>query len=45
MPEALGIAMQGTAGIYRSINVLLRADLTPWVADRPAALYSSSSRG
>ena len=39
MPEALGIAMQGTAGIYRSINVLLRADLTPWVADRPAALY------
>jgi putative polyketide hydroxylase len=39
VPEALGIAMQGTAGIYRSINVLLRADLTPWVADRPAALY------
>ena len=37
--EALGIAMQGTAGLYRSINVLLRADLTPWVADRPAALY------
>jgi putative polyketide hydroxylase len=37
--ETLGIAMRGNAGIYRSINVLLRADLTPWVADRPAALY------
>src|SRR5262249_50232094 len=37
--ESLGIAMHGNAGIYRSINVLLNADLTPWVADRPAALY------
>jgi 2-polyprenyl-6-methoxyphenol hydroxylase-like FAD-dependent oxidoreductase len=37
--EALGIAMQGTPGLYRSINVLLNADLTRWVADRPAALY------
>jgi putative polyketide hydroxylase len=37
--EALGIGMQGTAALYRSINVLLRADLTPWVADRPASLY------
>jgi len=37
--ETLGIAMRGTAGIYRSINVLLNADLTPWTADRPAALY------
>jgi 2-polyprenyl-6-methoxyphenol hydroxylase-like FAD-dependent oxidoreductase len=37
--EALGIPMRGTPGLYRSINVLLRADLTPWVADRPAALY------
>jgi putative polyketide hydroxylase len=37
--EALGIAMHGNAGIYRSINVLLNADLTRWVADRPAALY------
>ena len=37
--EALGIPMQGTAALYRSINVLLRADLTPWVAGRPAALY------
>lgn len=31
--------MRGNPGIYRSINVLFRADLTPWVADRPAALY------
>ena len=37
--EALGIAMRGKAGIYRSINILLNADLTRWVADRPAALY------
>src|SRR5690349_16022156 len=37
--ESLGIAMRGNAGIYRSINILLHADLTPWVADRPAALY------
>jgi hypothetical protein len=33
--EALGIAMHGTPGLYRSLNVLLRADLTPWTADRP----------
>jgi 2-polyprenyl-6-methoxyphenol hydroxylase-like FAD-dependent oxidoreductase len=37
--ESLGIAMRGNAGLYRSINILLHADLTPWVADRPAALY------
>lgn len=37
--EALGIAMRGTPGIYRSINVLRHADLTPLVADRAAALY------
>ena len=37
--ESLGIAMHGNAGIYRSINILLHADLTRWVADRPAALY------
>ena len=37
--DALGIGMTGRAGLYRSINLLLRADLTPWVADRPAALY------
>jgi putative polyketide hydroxylase len=37
--EALGIPLHGTPALYRSINVLLHADLTPWVADRPAALY------
>jgi 2-polyprenyl-6-methoxyphenol hydroxylase-like FAD-dependent oxidoreductase len=37
--EMLGIVMHGNAGLYRSINVLLNADLTRWVADRPAALY------
>ena len=43
--EALGIAMHGNAGIYRSINVLLNADLTRWVADRPAALYFIEQSG
>src|SRR6185503_18673759 len=37
--ETLGIPMRGTPGLYRSLNVLLRADLRPWTADRPAALY------
>ena len=37
--DALGVGMTGRAGLYRSINLLLRADLTPWVAERPAALY------
>ena len=37
--EALGVAMHGTPALYRSINVLLRADLSRWVVDRPAALY------
>jgi len=37
--ELLDIPLEGRPFLYRSINVLLRADLTPWVADRPAALY------
>ena len=37
--EALGIAMHGTPALYRSINILLNADLRPWTAHRPAALY------
>jgi putative polyketide hydroxylase len=37
--ETLGIALHGTPALYRSINILLNADLTPWVAHRPAALY------
>ncbi|HUG35714.1 MAG TPA: FAD-dependent monooxygenase, partial [Candidatus Limnocylindrales bacterium] len=37
--EVLGIPMHGTPALYRSVNVLLNADLTKWVSDRPAALY------
>ncbi|HTO10894.1 MAG TPA: FAD-dependent monooxygenase [Candidatus Binatia bacterium] len=37
--EALGVALHGTPALYRSINILLNADLTPWTAHRPAALY------
>lgn len=37
--HALGIPMHGVHEIYRSVNVLLNADLTPWVKDRPAAIY------
>lgn len=36
---ALGIPLHGTAEVYRSINVLMHADLSPWVKDRPAAIY------
>jgi 2-polyprenyl-6-methoxyphenol hydroxylase-like FAD-dependent oxidoreductase len=37
--KALGVPMQGIHELYRSVNVLLNADLTPWVKDRPAAIY------
>jgi putative polyketide hydroxylase len=37
--HALGIPMHGVHEVYRSVNVLLNADLTPWVKDRPAAIY------
>lgn len=37
--ELLDVPLEGNPFLYRSINVLLHADLTPWVADRPAALY------
>ena len=37
--RALGARMIGEDGVYESINVLLRADLTAWTAHRPAALY------
>jgi 2-polyprenyl-6-methoxyphenol hydroxylase-like FAD-dependent oxidoreductase len=37
--KALGVPMQGLHELYRSVNVLLNADLTPWVKDRPAAIY------
>ncbi len=35
----LGIAMQGQPALYHSLNILLSADLTPWTAERPSALY------
>jgi len=37
--ELLDIPLEGHPFLYRSINVLLRADLTRWTAHRPAALY------
>jgi len=37
--QTLGIPMNGTPAVYRSVNVLLNVDLTPWVSHRPAALY------
>jgi hypothetical protein len=37
--KALGIPMHGVHEVYRSVNVLLNADLTPWVKDRPSAVY------
>lgn len=37
--RALGIGMRGLPEIYRSVNVLFNADLTPWVKDRPSAIY------
>jgi hypothetical protein len=36
---ALGIPLHGTTEVYRSVNVLMNADLSPWVKDRPAAIY------
>lgn len=35
----LGISRQGEHDVYDSINIHFRADLTRWIADRPAALY------
>jgi putative polyketide hydroxylase len=37
--EKLQIGRTGEHDIYDSVNVHLRADLTPWIAERPAALY------
>lgn len=37
--EKLGIGRSGEKDIYDSVNVHFRADLRPWVEDRPAALY------
>ena len=35
----LGVRMIGTERVYDSVNILFNADLRPWTADRPAALY------
>jgi putative polyketide hydroxylase len=35
----LGVRMVGRDRVYESINILLNADLRPWTAHRPAALY------
>ena len=31
--------MIGREKVYESVNILFNADLRPWTADRPAALY------
>jgi putative polyketide hydroxylase len=43
--KALGVAMQGVPEVYRSVNVLLNADLTKWVEARPAAIYLIEQEG
>ena len=35
----LNVRMVGRENVYDSINIVLNADLTPWTAHRPAALY------
>jgi putative polyketide hydroxylase len=35
----LDVRMIGTEGVYDSVNILFNADLRPWTAHRPAALY------
>ena len=37
--EKLGIGRTGERDIYDSVNIHVRADLRPWIEDRPAALY------
>jgi putative polyketide hydroxylase len=37
--QQLGVPMEGEENVYDSVNILLNADLRPWTADRPAALY------
>jgi 2-polyprenyl-6-methoxyphenol hydroxylase-like FAD-dependent oxidoreductase len=37
--RALGVAMIGSRDVYESVNILLKADLRPYTAHRPAALY------
>jgi 2-polyprenyl-6-methoxyphenol hydroxylase-like FAD-dependent oxidoreductase len=35
----LGVKMIGKEDVYDSVNIVFNADLTPWTAQRPAALY------
>jgi putative polyketide hydroxylase len=35
----LGVTMTGREAVYDSVNILFNADLRPWTAHRPAALY------
>lgn len=42
---ALGIGLHGMPEVYRSINVLMNADLEHWVKDRPAAIYLIQQSG
>ena len=37
--QQLGVRMRGEDNVYDSVNILLNADLRPWTAERPAALY------
>jgi putative polyketide hydroxylase len=37
--RALAVQMLGEENVYDSVNILFHADLTQWVAHRPAALY------
>ena len=43
--KALGVAMHGVPELYRSVNLLLNADLTKWVKERPAAIYLIEQKG
>jgi putative polyketide hydroxylase len=37
--RGLGVRMLGHENVYDSVNILINADLRPWTAHRPAALY------
>jgi putative polyketide hydroxylase len=39
MRQKLGVQMIGERDVYDSVNILFRADLQQWTADRPAPLY------
>jgi putative polyketide hydroxylase len=39
MRRMLGVQMVGEREVYDSVNILFRADLQQWTADRPAPLY------